>query len=392
MTSAELLVLGVSVRAAALSARQAGFSVVAVDRFGDQDLVSVAQAWVRLPSVRQLRHLPDSLQAYAGLPVLYLGPFENYPRVLVELQKQHPLLGVAPDALRKVRNPYRLSRWLQAHGFASPRTVPALNRGDLADAVWLRKSRRSAGGLGVKPWGGATSARTSRRCYFQEFVSGQPVSGLYWAGPTGTFLLGVTRQLIGDPAFGVCGFRYCGSLGPLPLARSMERELQRLGQELAQAFYLKGIFGIDGIVRDGTFWVVEVNPRWTASVELLELASGRSMVLLQQEAFQERSSPAAEAIVRAVQQHFRGAGRAYGKAILFARQLWVRRSEELPWPRRSLQRFTDCPAVADLPWPRSTVPPGAPILTVMAQGDSISEVYDKLREMADEVYETGKGG
>ena len=44
------------------------------------------------------------------------------------------------------------------------------------------------------------------------------------------------------------------------------------------AFGLAGWFGVDFILRDGIPWPVEINPRYTASVEIHELASGRSLL------------------------------------------------------------------------------------------------------------------
>ena len=39
---------------------------------------------------------------------------------------------------------------------------------------------------------------------------------------------------------------------------------------------LRGVFGIDAIVRNGVPWPVEVNPRYTASVEVIEIADRAS--------------------------------------------------------------------------------------------------------------------
>ena len=47
---------------------------------------------------------------------------------------------------------------------------------------------------------------------------------------------------------------------------------------LASAFGLVGWFGVDYVLRDGNPWPVEINPRYTASLEIHELASGRSLL------------------------------------------------------------------------------------------------------------------
>ena len=54
----------------------------------------------------------------------------------------------------------------------------------------------------------------------------------------------------------------------------MRAVLDKLGTVLAQAFRLVGLFGVDGVLDAERFWPVEVNPRYTASVEVLEGATG----------------------------------------------------------------------------------------------------------------------
>ena len=59
--------------------------------------------------------------------------------------------------------------------------------------------------------------------------------------------------------------------------RSLAAKLQRLGEVLASASGLMGWFGIDYVLRDGEPWPVEVNPRYTASVESSRAGFGRAL-------------------------------------------------------------------------------------------------------------------
>ena len=47
-----------------------------------------------------------------------------------------------------------------------------------------------------------------------------------------------------------------------------------MGAALADVFDLCGLFGVDGVVRGNRFWPVEINPRYTASMEVLEYVPG----------------------------------------------------------------------------------------------------------------------
>ena len=115
----------------------------------------------------------------------------------------------------------------------------------------------------------------SEPVYFQRFIEGPSFSAIYAAVEGRAELLGVTRQLVGTTG---SPFAYRGSIGPISLSSRPTGMLSELGWVLASSFPLIGLFGVDFILRDDDIWPVEVNPRYTASVEVLELALGRSLL------------------------------------------------------------------------------------------------------------------
>jgi predicted ATP-grasp superfamily ATP-dependent carboligase len=169
-------------------------------------------------------------------------------------------------------------------------------------------------------------------------------------------------------------FQYCGSVGPLPLAHQTLEQLKHLGQALAAGFHLQGLFGVDCIVRDGVPFPVEVNPRYTASVEVLELAGRISALDLHRRACTASSelAPPAPGKQRGV----------VGKAILFARAT-LRFPENGPWlARRSLTDVWAVPAFADIPGPGTSIGSGKPILSLFCRGRSVAECESRLRKIA----------
>ena len=106
----------------------------------------------------------------------------------------------------------------------------------------------------------------SAHCYLQQRIDGVSVAALYVASPGNARLLGVTRQLIGCSWCGLTEgaahrFRYYGSIGPLQLAPPLETRFEQLGNVLAAAFTLQGLFGVDAILANDEIWPVEVNPQ-----------------------------------------------------------------------------------------------------------------------------------
>ena len=91
-------------------------------------------------------------------------------------------------------------------------------------------------------------------------------------------------SLSAKPAFGADGFQYCGNiLTAAPghprssRGRGARRGAGALAQAVVEEFGLVGVNGIDFIARDGVPWAIEVNPRWCASMELVERAYGLSV-------------------------------------------------------------------------------------------------------------------
>ena len=183
------------------------------------------------------------------------------------------------------------------------------------NTTWLVKPLASGGGHRVQPWPDA--AGLPRGCYLQELVNGTPGSVVFVASGGRAVPIGVSRQLIGDRAFGAAGYRYCGNIlaaaGDTGDAALVDRACA-LARAVAEEFGVVGVNGIDFVARDGVPYAIEVNPRWCASMELVERAYGLSVFGAHAAACANGVLPEFD-LLRAR----RGAG-AVGKAVVFARR------------------------------------------------------------------------
>ncbi len=329
--TAKLLIVGASARAAAFSALRAGLDPVCADLFADRDLRAACPVRRVDPAdyPRGFLSLPEWDEPG---PWMYTGGLENHPDLVDELARRRPLWGNGGDVLRRVRSPVEVERVLRAAGLPCPAVWTGAAPPE-PDGMWVVKPLASAGGVGVHRWAvGVPSPR--RPSFFQRFIDGEPMSALYDATLRGKFL-GATRQLVGQPWLHAAPFHYCGSVGPLKLDAPVLSALRRLGAVLTNEFRLRGLFGVDFVARDGVPWPVEVNPRYTASVEVLEAA--------------ELSTA--------------------GKAILFAKADAIF-PEEMP------------PNCADVPMPGERVEAGTPVLTFFADGEDMSSCLEALKRRA----------
>ena len=359
-----------------MSARRAGIPVSAGDLFGDLDLQACC------PSVRVSDYphgLFDVLAAAPRGPWMYTGALENYPQLIEQMESVGPLWGNTAACLRRVRDPVAVFQALQRHGLAAlPVAEDAENLP--TDGSWLVKPRRSAGGNAIAPWrGGATAGP---HLYFQQRIDGQPCSAVYAAAAGQAIFLGATRQLLGDSSPAGNDFRYAGSIGPLPLEPVLSVAFQSIGQALANEFPLSGLFGVDMVVADGIAWPVEVNPRYTASVEILERAGRQPLLAC-------HALVCAGKLLDAMPFGAKTAGNpnvdmTWGKRILFARR-------NLEIGRKAVAHFllaisaTPDPPLADIPPAGSQIARGHPILTLFACGKGPTEAQAGLDELAERI-------
>jgi predicted ATP-grasp superfamily ATP-dependent carboligase len=366
-----ILIVGASARAAAFSALRAGFQPWCADLFADADLRARCPVQ-RLSSAQYPKGFLDILRAAPPGPWLYTGALENHRALIRNLARSRPLWGNSAEALALVRSPETVHRVLAEAQVPCPAVRSCTP--ELADPRrWLVKPFRGGGGAGIRLWDGKSSG--GGRGYFQEYVKGQPCSALFVGDGLQACLLGVTRQLVGVPWLYAGPFRYCGSIGPWPLAIDLRCGLERLGSVLTRACRLRGLFGVDCIVRDCVPFPVEINPRYTASVEVLEYATGLRALAFHRQVFDTSAAPHSP--------HETTDKRVVGKAILFARTDTVFPSKG-PWSHvlDSPGPIEEMPAFADLPVEGQPIRAGQPILTYFARAESSSQCLDALQQIA----------
>ena len=336
--------------------------------FADRDLEAIAVTRRCPPEIYPagvLQLLADTPDA----PVLYTGAFENYPHLIDAIAQRRPIKGCAAAAVVKVRDPDVPASVTPVPGLRSCKTVTGVSfTGKLKRLVirytaghgYLLKPRQAAGGVGV---GFARSGLhlLGSHYYLQQYIRGLPLAAVFVTDGWSVKLLGVTEQIIGDSDFGVDGFRYAGSIGPVPLSTRPRTALAHLGASLAQRCDLRGVFGVDVIMDENQdIWPVEVNPRYVASIEVIERATGIAVL------GNWPVKPPDPRLVQAQQP-------VHGKAVLFAPT-----DGDAP----DLYSLFEADEVADVPAAGELVKAGRPVCTVFASGSDRDTCLAGLRDRA----------
>ncbi len=376
-----LIVLGASVRAAAQSALRAGWQPWAADMFADADLAACAPATA-------VHDYPEGLERAArSAPPgawLYTGGLENHADLVDRIARRRRLWGNSGSVLREVRNPVLVGRALADAGLAAPE-VRLAPEDVPQDGTWLRKPWRGCGGARIAVWRGPSKSASGRApgngdgWYFQRRVEGTACSAVYVAAGGQSRLLGITRQIIGAAWTGGERFQYSGSIALAAIdaesflvGKAVPECAKHVGEVLARQFGLVGLFGVDGMALGPAFLPVEVNPRYPASVEVLERASDIAALGWHVEACQSGRLPQPpDPVPRA----------CWGKAIVYAPEETLVPRELAHWASEANQGKR-WPILADLPRPGTRIARGWPVLTVFAAGPDDRAVEQALCERA----------
>ncbi|MFP4482834.1 MAG: ATP-grasp domain-containing protein [Thermovirgaceae bacterium] len=353
-----------------------------VDAFGDRDL---AESFESVSTCRDLG-LPFSDEAIqvacSGIPkdmVVYGGGMENRPALVDKISEGLFLAGNTPDVLTRVRDPLLLQKICRQEGIPFPRTC-SLSCADvcerqeeesllLAGGKWLRKGCASGGGTGVQFFGGPALSEGE---VMQRYLPGRAVSVSFVAHKDGAEILGMSEQLVGIAEFGATDFKWCGNIMPVFLQPPEGGKLWEAAVEyariLSSRFGLRGLNGIDMIQSD-RLYVIEVNARFTASMELLDSFQDGTL-------FNRHLDACSGRTLRGVD--LRNGFTGYrAKAVVYARQRCKAPETEV-WIRRGWR---------DVPWPGDVFEEGSPVCTVFSEASDLGRCREFLVHEAAKVYE-----
>jgi len=340
-----LLLVSASGRALAQSAARAGVPVVVLDLFNDLDAraVAVASRGVagrngKFDSRRLLAAAQELCPPERCAGLVYGSGLEGRLGLLARLSNGRALLGNRLETVATLKDPARFFSLLDSLGIAHPevRLDPPVDIGG-----WLVKRTGGAGGSHVR------QARSRHRAcahrYFQRFQPGRTLSVLFAADGRGARVIGFNEQW-------TAGVRYCaphcygGAVNQTPLPQQTQRRITSLLDDLVQASGLVGLNGLDFILAGETPFVLEVNPRPTATIDLYDADFEDGLLALHLRACGGEIPEIP--VARVARAH----------AIVYA-AVALRVPVGIEWPEWC----------TDLPEGGSVIPMGAPVCSVHAQ-------------------------
>ncbi len=269
-----IVIAAYSARALTSAAKRAGFAPLSIDVFGDEDTRQTSIASVKLEGGlsdgltcdKVIAAVEMMIIAHRPIGLVYGSGFEHQPETIAAIGRMTRVFGNPAETLKRAKDPLTLAQLCEAHGVRHPSISFAPPD---EPQLWLRKKRGGAGGAHIAA---ADASYALPDCYFQRRVTGESISALFLANGTEVEIVGLSVQWTAPtPA---SPFRYGGAAGPVEANPTQTREIARILALLTSELNLVGLNSADFLVSADAVWLIEVNPRPGATLDVFESDEG----------------------------------------------------------------------------------------------------------------------
>ena len=272
----------------------------------------------------------------------------------------------------KFPSTYRVEEWM---GMQDSLTVDHANNVTQPVQRWLWKKQRSAGGLGVKHVDSKELEEPSllRANYLsasgllQEYVSGKSIGVSFLSSHHGTVILGMAESLPLQPHIW-SDFIYRGSIAPVSIPEWLVPSVGSFAKSVVNSTGWRGLWQADFMLSESGLYLIEINPRWTASMELIVYGYDLPLVAWHVGCGQFDGADWKRIQSKVVDAHKKTPSR-FRKEILYSIDDSVVSQEEGEkwWGRRWIAQDCDRNGLwyADIPPAHSALTRGAPVCSVI---------------------------
>lgn len=354
-----IVIAAISSRSYVQAAVNAGFDVIAIDAFADVDTQKLAKKVIQVDVKDGQFHAQQLLQALSQLDLsscigfAYGAGFEAQSELLKKIALIVQVIGNSAETVEKCKQPRDFFALCEALSMPYPETVFEKPNNTLG---WLQKTIGASGGEHIKPVLPLDLA-LPQQVYYQRKQSGLPISCLFLADGHRALIIGFNEQWC-SPTI-LSPYRFGGAVSQAALSTDVQDQVTQFIQSITQNLSLKGFNSCDCIVEDNKVFVLEINPRLSASLALYSAKRGDLFDAHMAACLGKlKDWPVVDRQSRAIQ-------------IVYANQI-AKVPVDMDWPEW----------VSDIPQPDSVIPIGAPICTVTAQARTAKLAKQKVLQRA----------
>lgn len=375
-----ILVVGASTRPVAVALNNAGFNVYSADYFGCEDL---------LPFVKEhrsiLKYKPNESTGFFSerftdhslnkIAAEFVQDVDHIVCCSGADPSQFPkdkILG--NHNIKDVEHKYKLYKTLKKR-FEGLINIPATFFVEtLEDAncivqdnpekKFLIKPLEGSGGVGITKVTPPLVTIDNNGAILQEIVDGQNISTSVISSVDEARTILVNWQLIGNTELGQLEkYGYGGNITPFTdLDHKSMDNLKDISEEIVLDLGLIGSNGLDIVIKDGTPYIIEVNPRIQGSFEVVELSLGINMA-------QTHINACDGSLIETIKP------RCFAmKQIVFAKE-------------RSIVGNMKHEGIYDIPPKNVIIEKGEPVVTLINSGQVLENTLKTGQELVSSVYE-----
>jgi predicted ATP-grasp superfamily ATP-dependent carboligase len=354
-----IVIAALSSRPYAKAAVEAGFDVIAIDAFVDQDTQAMAKQTIQVSCLQQQFDAQAMLDAIDTIPhasvlgFCFGAGFEAQPELLEQVQQRIPLFGNSASTVAHCKDPNAFAQFCQQHHFAMPmiaHEAPAELTG------WLIKSAGGSGGAHIH-YADGYSLPLAPNQYFQHFQSGLSISCLFLASGGDVHMVGVNEQWLATDT--PLPFQYGGAVSHLELEANTLEALTRFITLATTHFHLKGLNSVDALLDNTELYFLEINPRLSATIDLYTTEKV-GLFASHVDAFQSQCASVLKITHQPKAHH-----------VVYAKQITHIQAQQV-WPEW----------VSDIPSTSQTFDIGMPICTVVSVADSVQAAKQLVQARA----------
>lgn len=274
----KVIVAAIASSAYVKAAVEAGFDVVSIDAFVDIDTQRLAKHCYQIDLYEnqldneQLLKVLDSLDLQQFVGFCYGAGFEKSPEILTQINKRITVLGNTAKVVEKCKA-LVFFKLCDSLGIPHP---PVVTERPLHIDGWLQKEMGGSGGGHIKQLSGKQEANLGN-VYYQKLQGGKSVSCLFLASANDVQVIGFSEQWL--DANEVEPFRYGGAVSHAAVSKQAKVHLTDCVRKLSQAIGLVGLNSCDVICNGNDIYVLEINPRLSATIDLYRLKQGGLMAM-----------------------------------------------------------------------------------------------------------------
>ncbi len=264
----KVLVAGFATRHVATSAHNAGYEVHCVDSFCDLDLAAVTASCTRFSELSELQGTVEDVCRRMHFDIVAATSCAESLDLSSVGQK---ICGSDPKVAAYFLDKKNIQDFFEKNGIPCPKILP--------EGVYPAMIKPCNGAGGWRNTKAETAEDEARWCAMwenepyirQEIVGGIPCSVSCISDGKKAVAVSFNEQILrggsGERAYGFSG-------AITPMKHPLESEIVKCAERAVSLSGCVGSVGVDFMAADDRFWAIEINPRFQATMDVVERSRG----------------------------------------------------------------------------------------------------------------------